>query len=97
MHDQAQSKKLRAETLLARIEASMIPVSPSDDLETITDEERFTFRRIGLSMKAYLPLGEYPWFLSNTSSLMLCCEQITRQSIFYGIFFFIVTYVVIIL
>ncbi|KNA17943.1 hypothetical protein SOVF_075120 [Spinacia oleracea] len=53
----AQSKKLRAETLLARIEASMIPVSPSDDLETITDEERFTFRRIGLSMKAYLPLG----------------------------------------
>uniref|UniRef100_A0A803MIC0 CRM domain-containing protein n=1 Tax=Chenopodium quinoa TaxID=63459 RepID=A0A803MIC0_CHEQI len=53
----AQSKKLRAETLLAKIEASMVPVGPSDDLETITDEERFTFRRIGLSMKAYLPLG----------------------------------------
>lgn len=53
----AQSKKLRAETLLAKIEASMLPVGPSDDQETITDEERFTFRRIGLSMKAYLPLG----------------------------------------
>lgn len=36
----------------------MIPVDPSDDQETITDEERFTFRRIGLRMKAYLPLGE---------------------------------------
>ncbi|KMT11173.1 hypothetical protein BVRB_5g111010 [Beta vulgaris subsp. vulgaris] len=53
----AQSKKLKAETLLAKIEASMIPVGPSDDLETITDEERFTFRGIGLRMKAYLPLG----------------------------------------
>ncbi|KAJ8424693.1 hypothetical protein Cgig2_018500 [Carnegiea gigantea] len=53
----AQSKKLRAEKLLAKIESSMIPSGPSDDLETITDEERFTFRRIGLRMKAYLPLG----------------------------------------
>ncbi|CAO2818097.1 unnamed protein product [Amaranthus hypochondriacus] len=55
--DLAQSKKIRAERLLAKIEASMIPVDPSDDQETITDEERFTFRRIGLRMKAYLPLG----------------------------------------
>lgn len=53
----AQSKKLRAEKLLAKIESSMIPSGPSDDLETITDEERFTFCRIGLRMKAYLPLG----------------------------------------
>lgn len=53
----AQSKKLRAEKLLAKIEGSMIPSGPGDDLETITDEERFTFRRIGLQMKAYLPLG----------------------------------------
>jgi len=59
MHEQAQSKKLRAEKLLAKIESSMIPSGPSDDLETITDEERFTFRRIGLRMKAYLPLGEH--------------------------------------
>lgn len=53
----AQAKKLRAERLLAKIEASMVPVRPSDDLETITDEERSVFRRIGLRMKAYLPLG----------------------------------------
>ncbi|KAJ0985747.1 hypothetical protein J5N97_004103 [Dioscorea zingiberensis] len=53
----AEAKKLRAERLLAKIEASMVPVHPSDDLETITDEERSVYRRIGLRMKAYLPLG----------------------------------------
>ncbi|XP_058091528.1 CRM-domain containing factor CFM3B, chloroplastic [Magnolia sinica] len=53
----AQAKKLRAEKLLSKIEASMVPVGPSDDQETITDEERFMFRRVGLRMKAYLPLG----------------------------------------
>ncbi|XP_077243921.1 CRS1 / YhbY (CRM) domain-containing protein [Tasmannia lanceolata] len=55
--DVAQAKKLRAERLLAKIEVSMVPVGPSDDQETITDEERFMFRRVGLRMKAYLPLG----------------------------------------
>lgn len=58
MLEQAQAKKLRAERLLAKIETSMIPADPSDDQETITDEERFMFRRVGLRMKAYLPLGE---------------------------------------
>ncbi|XP_042491281.1 CRM-domain containing factor CFM3, chloroplastic/mitochondrial isoform X2 [Macadamia integrifolia] len=53
----AQAKILRAEKLLAKIEASMVPVGPDDDKETVTDEERFMFRRVGLRMKSYLPLG----------------------------------------
>ncbi|KAG0459709.1 hypothetical protein HPP92_022837 [Vanilla planifolia] len=53
----AQAKKLRAENVLSKVEASMIPVNPSDDREMITDEERSVFRRIGLRMKSYLPLG----------------------------------------
>uniref|UniRef100_A0A2C9WGL7 CRM domain-containing protein n=1 Tax=Manihot esculenta TaxID=3983 RepID=A0A2C9WGL7_MANES len=53
----AQAKKLRAERLLAKIEASMVPSGPDYDQETITDEERAMFRRVGLRMKAYLPLG----------------------------------------
>ncbi|XP_042457404.1 CRM-domain containing factor CFM3, chloroplastic/mitochondrial-like isoform X1 [Zingiber officinale] len=53
----AQAKKARAEQLLTKIEASMVPVNPCEDQETITDEERSVFRRIGLRMKAYLPLG----------------------------------------
>ncbi|KAJ8630669.1 hypothetical protein MRB53_023992 [Persea americana] len=53
----AQAKKLKAERLLGKIEASMVPAGPSDDQETITDEERFMFRRVGLRMKPYLHLG----------------------------------------
>ncbi|XP_022765948.1 CRM-domain containing factor CFM3, chloroplastic/mitochondrial-like [Durio zibethinus] len=53
----AQAKKLRAEKLLAKVEASMIPASPDYDQETITDEERAMYRRVGLRMKPYLPLG----------------------------------------
>ncbi|KAJ7970374.1 Chloroplastic group IIA intron splicing facilitator CRS1 [Quillaja saponaria] len=53
----AQAKKIRAERLLAKIEASMVPVGPDYDQETITDEERVMFRRVGLRMKPYLPLG----------------------------------------
>ncbi|KAF8037678.1 hypothetical protein BT93_B0513 [Corymbia citriodora subsp. variegata] len=53
----AQAKKLRAEKLLSKIEASMVPASPDDDQETITDEERTMFCKVGLRMKPYLPLG----------------------------------------
>ncbi|KAL9256161.1 CRM-domain containing factor CFM3, chloroplastic/mitochondrial-like protein [Drosera capensis] len=53
----AQIKKHRAEKLLAKIEASMMPAGPPDDQETITNEERVMFRKVGLSMKAFLPLG----------------------------------------
>lgn len=57
MYEQAQKKKLKAEKLLAKIEASMVPAGPDYDQETITDEERVMFRRVGLRMKPYLPLG----------------------------------------
>ena len=57
MHEQAQTKRLRAEKLLAKIEASLVPAGPDCDQETITEEERAMFRRVGLTMKAYLPLG----------------------------------------
>ncbi|KAK4781432.1 hypothetical protein SAY86_015534 [Trapa natans] len=53
----AQAKKLRAETLLSKVEASMIPASPDDDQEILTEEERIMFRKVGLRMKQYLPLG----------------------------------------
>ncbi|KAI9088145.1 hypothetical protein K1719_030122 [Acacia pycnantha] len=53
----AQAKKLRAERLLSKIEASMVPAGPDYDRETITDEERVMFRMVGLRMKPYLRLG----------------------------------------
>ncbi|CAN6327376.1 unnamed protein product [Urochloa humidicola] len=53
----AQAKIHRAERLLSKIEASMVLANPCDDKEMITDEEKSVFRRIGLRLKAYLPLG----------------------------------------
>ncbi|CAH9143919.1 unnamed protein product [Cuscuta epithymum] len=53
----SQAKKLKAENLLSKIVASWVPVGPSDDQETITEEERAMYRQVGLKMKAFLPLG----------------------------------------
>jgi len=53
----AQSKFQRAEKLLSKIEASMIPNGPDYDQEVISEEERAMFRKVGLKMKAYLPIG----------------------------------------
>ncbi|GFP99927.1 chloroplastic group iia intron splicing facilitator crs1 chloroplastic [Phtheirospermum japonicum] len=53
----SQAKKQKAEKLLSKIVDSWVPVDPSDDQETITDEERVMYRKVGLRMKAYLPLG----------------------------------------
>ncbi|MED6111962.1 hypothetical protein PIB30_057229 [Stylosanthes scabra] len=53
----AQTKRRRAENLLAKVEASLVPADPDCDQETISEEERAMFRRVGLIMKPYLPLG----------------------------------------
>ncbi|CAN6991044.1 hypothetical protein IGI04_003372 [Brassica rapa subsp. trilocularis] len=55
--DLSQSKFERAEKLLSKIEASMIPNGPDYDQEVISEEERIMFRKVGLKMKSYLPLG----------------------------------------
>ncbi|XP_061344994.1 CRM-domain containing factor CFM3, chloroplastic/mitochondrial-like [Gastrolobium bilobum] len=53
----AQAKRLRAENLLAKLQASMVPTGPDYDQETITDEERARLHAVALGMKAYLLLG----------------------------------------
>nr|XP_043609459.1 CRM-domain containing factor CFM3, chloroplastic/mitochondrial [Erigeron canadensis]XP_043609460.1 CRM-domain containing factor CFM3, chloroplastic/mitochondrial [Erigeron canadensis] len=53
----AQSKRLKADKELAKIRESWFPAGAPEDQETITDEERVMFRRVGLRMKPYLPLG----------------------------------------
>ncbi|KAJ0502360.1 putative RNA-binding, CRM domain, YhbY-like superfamily [Helianthus annuus] len=53
----AQSKRSRADKELAKIRETWLPADPPDDQETITDEERVMFRRVGLRMKPYVPLG----------------------------------------
>ncbi|XP_076951738.1 CRM-domain containing factor CFM3A, chloroplastic/mitochondrial-like [Bidens hawaiensis] len=53
----AQSKRSKADKELAKIRETWLPAGPPEDQETITDEERVMFRRVGLRMKPYLPLG----------------------------------------
>lgn len=40
------------------MQKNLDPSELPDDLETLTDEERFLFRKMGLSMKPFLVLGK---------------------------------------
>ncbi|XP_068647810.1 CRM-domain containing factor CFM3, chloroplastic/mitochondrial [Aristolochia californica] len=53
----AQEKVMKAEKDLCKVQNFLTPRELPTDLETITDEERFLFRKIGLSMKPFLLLG----------------------------------------
>lgn len=55
---QAERKLLRAERALSKVEESLKPAERQADPESITDEERFMFRKLGLRMKAFLLLGK---------------------------------------
>lgn len=54
---QAERKIMRAEKALMKVEESLKPSENTADPESITDEERFMFRKLGLRMKAFLLLG----------------------------------------
>lgn len=49
---------MRAERALGKVEESLKPSEQQADPESITDEERFMFRKLGLRMKAFLLLGK---------------------------------------
>ncbi|MED6109773.1 Chloroplastic group IIA intron splicing facilitator CRS1 [Stylosanthes scabra] len=53
----AERKVMRAERALMKVESSLQPSEPKPDPESITDEERFMFRKLGLRMKAFLLVG----------------------------------------
>lgn len=55
---QARGKIRKAEKALMKLQGSLEPSELPTDLETLSDEERFLFRKIGLSMKPYLLLGK---------------------------------------
>ncbi|KAK9275797.1 hypothetical protein L1049_023067 [Liquidambar formosana] len=53
----AKEKVKKAEQALSKVQEYLEPAELPTDLETLSDEERFLFRKIGLSMKPYLLLG----------------------------------------
>ncbi|KAI4317958.1 hypothetical protein L6164_025778 [Bauhinia variegata] len=53
----AERKLSRAERALMKVEQFLTPSEHHADPESITEEERFMFRKLGLRMKAFLLLG----------------------------------------
>lgn len=67
----AERKLMRAERALAKVEEFLKPAERSNDLESITDEERFMFRKLGLRMKAFLLLGRRGVFDGTVENMHL--------------------------
>ncbi|XP_058073919.1 CRM-domain containing factor CFM3A, chloroplastic/mitochondrial-like isoform X2 [Magnolia sinica] len=67
----AQEKVKKAEKALRKVQEYLEPADLPTDLETITDEERFLFRKIGLSMKPFLLLGRRGVFDGTVENMHL--------------------------
>ncbi|GMN28955.1 hypothetical protein TIFTF001_047920 [Ficus carica] len=53
----AKGNLKKAEKAIAKVQQNLDPSDLPNDLETITDEERFLFRKMGLRMEPFLLLG----------------------------------------
>lgn len=60
---QAVRKREKAERDLERLDALLRPVQRAEDIESITEEERYMFTKLGRRMRAELELGECPGLL----------------------------------
>lgn len=67
----ANGKLKKAERALAKVQECLEPEELPTDLETITDEERLVFRKMGLSMKPYLLLGRREVFDGTIENMHL--------------------------
>ncbi|KAL5988968.1 CRM-domain containing factor cfm3, chloroplastic/mitochondrial [Asimina triloba] len=67
----SERKLMKAEKALAKVEAFLKPAERSTDPDSITDEERFMFRKLGLRMKAFLLLGRRGVFDGTVENMHL--------------------------
>ncbi|XP_010912991.3 CRM-domain containing factor CFM3, chloroplastic/mitochondrial [Elaeis guineensis] len=67
----AKAKVRKAEGALAKVQEFLKPAELPTDLETVTDEERFLFRKIGLKMRSYLLLGRRGVFDGTVENMHL--------------------------
>ncbi|XP_020227094.1 CRM-domain containing factor CFM3, chloroplastic/mitochondrial [Cajanus cajan] len=67
----AKAKLRKAEKALAKVRQNMDPSDIPTDLETLTNEERFLFRKIGLSMKPCLLLGRRDVYAGTIENMHL--------------------------
>ncbi|CAJ1941675.1 unnamed protein product [Sphenostylis stenocarpa] len=67
----ARAKFNKAEKAIAKVQCDLDPADIPKDLETITNEERFLFRKIGMSMKPYLLLGRRDVYAGTIENMHL--------------------------
>ncbi|MQL94518.1 hypothetical protein Taro_027172 [Colocasia esculenta] len=67
----AKQKVHKAEKALVKVQEFLSPAELPTDLETVTDEERFLYRKIGLKMKAFLSLGRRGVFDGTVENMHL--------------------------
>ncbi|ESQ47550.1 hypothetical protein EUTSA_v100202861mg, partial [Eutrema salsugineum] len=67
----AKRRLLKAERGLAKVEECLKPAEQRAGQESITDEERFMFRKLGLKMKAFLLLGRRGVFDGTVENMHL--------------------------
>lgn len=67
----AERKLMKAENALSKVEEFLKPANRPADPESITDEERFMFRKLGLRMKAFLLLGRRGVFSGTVENMHL--------------------------
>ncbi|KAF7145474.1 hypothetical protein RHSIM_Rhsim04G0190700 [Rhododendron simsii] len=67
----AERKLMKAERALQKVEESLAPSDRAADPDSITDEERYMFRKLGLRMKAYLLLGRRGVFDGTVENMHL--------------------------
>ncbi|KAL4346208.1 hypothetical protein S245_038814 [Arachis hypogaea] len=67
----AKARVRKAERALAKVQADLDPADLPTDIETLIDEERFLFWKIGLSMKPYLVLGRRDVFAGTIENMHL--------------------------
>ncbi|CAK9167943.1 unnamed protein product [Ilex paraguariensis] len=67
----AERKLMKAERTLSKVEDFLNPADRQADPDSITDEERFMFRKLGLRMKAFLLLGRRGVFDGTVENMHL--------------------------
>ncbi|XP_030470015.2 CRM-domain containing factor CFM3A, chloroplastic/mitochondrial isoform X2 [Syzygium oleosum] len=69
--DFAEKRLFRAERALSKVEEFLKPAELRADPDSISDEERFMFRKLGLRMKAFLLLGRRGVFDGTVENMHL--------------------------
>ncbi|XP_057417846.1 CRM-domain containing factor CFM3A, chloroplastic/mitochondrial [Lotus japonicus] len=66
-----KGKYRKADKDLAKLQGDLDPADLPSDLETLTNEERFLYRKMGLSMKPYLVLGRRDVYAGTIENMHL--------------------------